>query len=677
MHQLSKRLDWLLSASCAAAGIAVLAACATMPESGLPSPKPWSSLNDCFRRDVALSPDQLSAMARDCASAQAAGDPRRTSVDRASAAFNAAAALNQIANRSDTEPNCRNSADCYELSLRLLDQSDAHQRDDQIDIVAGGKASDRFRVARRLERARAFYGLARADEGERSCGGTTNCLSRASATLEGVDLELSQRDETEDGDALVCELLDVRSRVNGARGAVVVHKTRADLREMSRLCPDRRSAAVDHLAELSFEDAETLRREFLGVHSSVSAGIGVGMRAVASYQDSMVVERFKERALNASGLTLRETARRDPEQARVRLAEAADAFRDLAALATRQGNVQGEAHAQSQLGQTLRMRVRIEAYNWQTERRALLRQAETAFARAHSLGGDAKDLLRLAETRVDLNALDAAKSDYRAAIQDLRGVDRAQARVALATVLETLGERSEALEALELALAERPNDPATAYKFARLTFDAGRVQDAAPLLRSVVDRLEPPVFADAHYLLSVADMLDGDPGWRERAVAHAEQAVRAGDGRAQYARQACLAHIQSDEDDVKTGASITWCEGIAGAEGDLLLGMYLLKQAQSQDVSAYSQTSQSRWRAVLNDAEAAFRNGQRELALSPPKRRTVYFDDLGRNVELAAELDRGLAVIRRCRRDSVIEPTDPQWAALETFFGRYGVLRCS
>ena len=68
-------------------------------------------------------------MADLCGGASAAGNPTRSGIDRANAAFNAAAALNAIAETAEGSAICATASACYQSALDQLDSSVANQRD--------------------------------------------------------------------------------------------------------------------------------------------------------------------------------------------------------------------------------------------------------------------------------------------------------------------------------------------------------------------------------------------------------------------------------------------------------------------------------------------------------------------------------------------------------------------
>jgi tetratricopeptide (TPR) repeat protein len=270
-----------------------------------------------------------------------------------------------------------------------------------------------------------------------------------------------------------------------------------------------------------------------------------------------------------------------------------------------------------------------------------------------------------------------AEAAYRSALAAGSGAGHETAALSLARILERTGKTEEALDVLQKAIVSGFQPAALRYDIGRLQFGRSEFPGVIDALSPVASTLPAAQAAEARYMLSIAETVLRRAGWQTRARSYADEAAQADSTSAKYARQSCLSHILGGGPEVKSGASLQRCRPGNTGESHLLRGMYFLKQAQLSDVSAYDRASQDYWRGILRLAQDAFQSGEAALKADPETIASPRFDDLGRQIDLAAVLAQGQQVVERCRRDAVIEPGSQTWKDLEAFYGHYGVLKCS
>ena len=617
-------------------------------------------------------------MAQLCAGDTAAGDPTRSGIVRANAYFNAAAAYNVVAASGSLSGLCDTSTACSQTALNLLDKSMASQQDNQIRPSASASqttANERFVLRRKLERARALHGLALGGTTDASCGTRTACLTAATQTLDSLNVEPGLASEDAGAVHLSCEVLDVRWRVNAELGREREYRYVDDLRRIEQACPAFAASASDKLAEISFERAERVRESLAqdDPPPSVEAALG----AITDYRDAAAISRFELPAHRGMGSVYRALATREPAGARTYLERAIEAYGDAVELGTPTAPVDARASDLEHLGTSLIALAPLTGRPGSQASLDVYADAAEALQDSVDLAPTPARYLSLGEARGAAGQYEASVAAYQTAIASLSGTEKAKANLALVGILDKKGDAAGALQLLKQIAAENADNPEVQYEIGSREFGKGNLNAALTALRPVVNSLQSNDAADAHYMISVAEVALRKPDWQKRAFDHAERAVALNARDWTYKRQACLANILRGGKAVKNGSSLVRCPDIDTPEAKLLRGMYFLKQAQTMDVSAYDLASQTRWRSVLRSAEEAFLNGQDALQEDSDGERLVWFDDLQANVDLGSRLGQGLTVIQRCNREITIGPNDPAWRDLNAFFGYYGVLKCS
>jgi tetratricopeptide (TPR) repeat protein len=311
------------------------------------------------------------------------------------------------------------------------------------------------------------------------------------------------------------------------------------------------------------------------------------------------------------------------------------------------------------------------------ERQALAERAASALQSAVDLAPTAVRYAVLGDAYADTGQCTLAIPAYNSAIPGLAAAHKVSTILALSAAYDACGQPDLALQTLNQASAAGNVSAEVRYEIGRKEFNNGNFQAALGALRAAESGLNGLQAAEANYMMSVAETITRPDGWQKSALSHAERAVSLNARTWVYNRQACLATILKGGKSVKDGTSLARCPDAGTPEASLLRGMFFLKQAQSMDVSAYNLASQTQRRSVLQAAETAFTRGQEALTDAPDRERLVQFDDLQANVDIAARLQQGLTVIQRCNREVTLGPQDPVWNDLNTFYGHYGILKCS
>jgi tetratricopeptide (TPR) repeat protein len=661
-----------------AIGVLLAASCTSTPAASQPSIAQWSGLQDCFDRDVAVPDTSASSMATLCGGASAAEDPAHSGIARANAYFNAAAAYNAVAKSGQEIGLCESSAACHQVALNFLDNSIVNQTDDQVLTGAansGAGLNSRFVLRRQLERAIALRGLASDALGVERCGGRTACLAEAAKTLEAFDAGTAFKANQPSANALGCRVLDERWRVNFARGRQFEYQYVEDLIQVDKACPSLSCAAGDQLAEIAFHRAERIRAGLSIEGASPSLDTALG--AITDYKEAAKVARFELASNRGMGAVYQMLSRLQPSGARSYLENAVESYQRTLELGIQSELDDARAEDFDRLGTSLAALAGRSSHPGSEERIALYVRAADAFRGAIALSPSPSRYLRLAEANAAIGEYAASAAAYRSAIAGLSGGEKTQASLALVVILDRMGHDADALGLLNQVSAEAPDTPEVEYEIGLREFNDGQMEAALAKLAPVVERLPAEDAAESHYMISAAEVALRKPGWRKRALTHADLAVALNAGRWAYSRQDCLAHVLAGGAAVKTGSSLMRCPEAEGAEAKLLRGMYLLKQAQSLDVSAYDLASQTRWRGVLRSAEAEFQHGLALLQGESSRNRKVWFDDLQAEVDVASRLGQAISIVQRCTRETDLGPDDPAWQDMESFFGFYGVLKCS
>ena len=668
----------LWTSSLGALGVLSAVSCASTPAPEPADMAVWSGFDDCFQRTVSVPSADAERMARTCAGDSAAGDPSRSGIVRANAYFNAASAYNALAASGAPNALCPESAACSQTALSLLEQSRASQQDTQIrptGNTAQDAMNERFVLRRKLEQSRALQGLAESGDPNASCGTKAACLTTASGLLGPIDVEPALASDDQDAAHLACDVLNVRWQVNNGLGRAQEHLYVDDLRRIVQACPSYAASASDRLAEISFDRAELVRASLAGQADSAPS-VDAALGAITDYRAALNVDRFKLPAYRGMGAVYSALATLDPAGARTYFESATEALGNAVALGAATEPAGARASDLSQLGNGLMDLARLTGRPGTAERQDLYQRAATALQDAVNLAPTPARYLSLGEAYGATGQYPQSIAAYRSAIGGLTGPDKAEASLALAGVLDLSGDSEGALQALEQA-SQGAGSPDIQFEIGRRKFADGQLSQALVALRPAVGSLSGNDAAEAHYMISVAEMALRTPGWEQRAFDHAEGAIRIDSRTPEYIRQDCLANIAKGGKAVKEGTSLSRCPDLDTPDSRLLRGMYFLKQAQSLDVSAYNLASQTRWRSILGSAENAFTSGQDALQADPDSGKAIWFDDLQAEVDLSEKLDQGLTVVKRCNREITINPGDPAWTKLDAFFGHYGVLKCS
>lgn len=668
----------LWSSSLGALGVLSAVSCASAPATEPAGMAVWSGFDDCFQRDVGVPSADTERMAQTCAGDSAAGDPARSGIVRANAYFNAASAYNALAAGNTANTLCQDKGTCSQTALNLLEKSFASQQDNQIH-PAGSAAqtaiNDRFVLRRKLEQSRALLGLADSGKLDASCGTKAACLTTASGLLGSVNVEPALASDDKEAARLACDVLDVRWQVNNGLGRAQEHLYVDDLRRIVQACPSYAASASDRLAQIAFDRAELVRAS-LAQQTDPAPSVDAALGAITDYRAALTVDRFKLPGNRGMGAVYRALAKLDPAGARTYFTSAVEAFDDTVALGAETEPTGARATDLEDLGVSLIDLAHLTGRPGSAERQELYQRAATALQAAINLAPTPARYLSLGEAYGATGRYPQSISAYRSAIAGLSGPAKAEASLSLASVLDLSGDAAGALQALEQA-SQGAASPDIQLEIGRRKFADGQLNQALIALRPAVGGLSGRDAAEANYMISVAEMALRTPGWEKRAFDHAESAILIDSRTPEYIRQDCLANIENGGKAVKQGTSLQRCPDLDTPESRLLRGMYLLKQAQSLDVSAYNLASQTRWRSVLGSAEEAFTSGQEALEAAADDEHIVWFDDLQAEVDLSEKLAQGLTVVKRCNREVAINPGDPAWAKLDAFFGHYGVLKCS
>ena len=652
--------------------------CASTPSPSDTGFHNWSGLQDCFRRDVQPQPGTAERMALTCSGSQAAADPRKNGIDRASAHFNAALAFNFLADQETASLACDTPGSCARFSLDHIERSFIHQEAllPATNTAASG-ADQRFDIRRRLVQAAALKGSSEVQAA--ACGTPEECLTAANDALGSYSWEALAASEDQVVSALACRGLNLRSQVNYLRGPAQEPLEMADLRQMVQRCPDFSAAAVKRLAAIAFRRAEQLHASMLNMSGSQpdkAQAIALGTSAASSYKDALRSDELKLPAYRNMGLVHLKLAELDRPSASSHYQAAADAFNAAQALSQATG---GADHAGDleRLGMSYLSLVNASDNLTPIEEETLINSAvralETAIAQAPAYQG----WLKLGEAYARAGRAKDAETAYRAALA-LGGTDKGeQASLSLARLLEKAGKPSDALSVLEPLYASGHSGLDLQYEVGRLRFTQKDYAGAIDALTRAGARLQSPRDAEAHYMTGISESILRRPGWQSRMLAHADAAAQSNSFSAKYIRLDCLAHILNGGKEVRTAASLQRCPAGSTPERSLLRGMYFLKQAQLMDVSAYNAASQEYWRSVLRLAEDSFRAGQEAAKTQPSAATRLWFDDLQREVNIEDMLASGLTVVSRCRREVTVPLESSTWAGLDAFFGHYGVLKCS
>ena len=673
-HQANSRKGW---------AVALLLAFTATGCASTPSPSdtvfhPWSGLQDCFRRDVQPQPGTAERMALTCSGSQAAADPRKNGIDRASAHFNAALAFNVLADQAAASLACETPGGCTRFALDHIERSFIHQEALLPATNAAASGADRrFDIRRRLVQAAALKGSSEVQAA--ACGTPEECLTAANDALGSYSWEALAASEDQVVSALACRGLNLRSQVNYLRGPAQEPLEMADLRQMVQRCPDFSAAAVERLAAIAFRRAEQLHASMLDADGSPSGkaeAISLGTSAVSSYTDALRSDELKLSAYRNIGLIHLKLADIDRPGAALHFEAAIEAFKAAQALSQPTGGTEHagdlERLGTSYLG-LADARDRITPLEEETLISSAVRALEAATLQAPAY----QSWITLGGAYARAGREKDAEAAYRAALA-LGGTDKGeQASLSLARLLEKAGKPGDALSVLEPLYASGHSGLDLQYEVGRLRFIQTDYAGAIEALTRVTAPLQGPRAAEAHYMAGISESILRRPGWQSRMLTHADAAAQSNSFSAKYIRLDCLAHILNGGKEVRTAASLQRCPAGSTPERSLLRGMYFLKQAQLMDVSAYNAASQEYWRSVLRLAEDSFRAGQEAAKTQPGAATRIWFDDLQREVNIEDMLASGLTVVSRCRREVTVPLESSTWAGLDAFFGHYGVLKCS
>lgn len=668
------RLAMVLAMVCVCAG------CATQPvQSGDIIPH-WASASDCFSRNVAATDQNAERMALACSGPQAGADPNRSGVDRATAYFNAATGYTHLAASGSTSLACGSSAACYQFALKFIEKSYDNQEDALIAVnqsSIGTNIDGLFVLRRKLVHAQAL--MESAQSGNSACAEPDDCLNTAAEALAAYDFESFAASGDEPITAIACQALDLNARINALRGVDHEYAAVTSLRSIVRYCPSFSDNASGKLAQIAFDRGEQLRKSMLDSIISKAPpaeSAALGASAVISYRDALRAETPKLPAYRGLGSVYLDLAVLQPGNAAEHYEAAAEAFDSAQKISS---GAAGESHSEdlTQLGDSYLKLVDAKRQIETEEKDSLINAAIRVLEKSVLLSPTYSRQLMLGNAYEQSGRNKDAEATYRSAMAAGESSANDSATLALARLLERTNKADEALAVLETGFAAGLQTPSVRYEIGRLRFSKSNFEGAIDALSPVVGKFGDAQTAEAHYMLSVAEAVLRRSGWQARARTHADAAAQANSFSAKYSRQLCLSHIVSGGSDVRTGASLQRCPVDDTPEKHLLRGMYFLKQAQLLDVSAYDSGSQDYWRSVLRLAEDSFQSGQQTLKLLPVVKSKLRFDDLGRDIDLAVALAQGTMVVERCRRETSIETGSQTWKELESFFGHYGVLKCS
>lgn len=673
-NQSSRRRGWAIALllGFAAAG------CASTPPPSESGFEHWSSLQDCFRRDVEPQLRDAERMALTCSGNQAAADPHKNGIDRASAHFNAALAFNLLADQEAASLACETPDACTRFALDHIEKSFIHQDAPfPSGNAAASVADQRFDLRRRLAHAAALKASSEAQTA--ACGSPEECLTAANDALGSYNWEALAASEDPALSALACNGLNLRSKVNFLRGPAQESFELADLRQIVQRCPAFSAAAVERLAGISLQRAEQLHASMLNMGGSQpdkAQAIALGTSAVSSYKDALRSDELKLSAYRNMGLAHLKLAELDRPNASFHFEAAVEAFNAAQALSQATG---GAVHAGDlqRLGASYLSLIDASDRLTPLEKETLVNGAVRALETAISQAPAYQSWIKLGEAYARAGRQKDAESAYRAALALGDADNGEQASLSLARLLEKAGKPAEALAVLEPLYTSGKAGPDLEYAVGRLRFSGADYAGAIDALARVIPRLQSPLDAEAHYMAGISESILRRPGWQSRMLAHGDSAAQSNSFSVKYIRLDCLAHILNGGKDVRTASSLQRCPSGNTPERFLLRGMYFLKQAQLMDISAYNAASQDYWRSVLRLAEESFRAGQQAAKAQPGASTKVWFDDLQREVNVEDMLASGLTVISRCRREVTIPTESSTWAGLDSFFGHYGVLKCS
>ena len=654
--------------------------CATTPAGSGAGMPVWTSSKDCFSRDVLETVQYAEQMAIGCAGPDAAADPNRSGVERATAYFNAAAGYNLLGASGTASLACETSSACYQFALNLIEKSFVNQEDALVskdNASSLRKVDERFILRRRLAQARALTGTA--ESGGAACAEPEKCLGAAAEALSTQDLAALAARPDDPVAAIACQALDLNVQISQLLGAEHEYAAVTDLRQIIRSCPSLAASATNTLAKIAYNRGEQLRKSMADSSTAGaprSESLALGVSAVSSYHEALRSDSVSLAAYRGLGAAQLALAALEPGKAAEHFGAARDAFDAAQKISA---STPDDAHAEDleQLGVSYLSLAGAKRPVDALEQESLIGAAIRALVKSTSLAPTYDRQMILGEAYELAGRYTEAEDIYRSALDSGQSAGKEAAALALARLLERTGKTQDALSVLQTAFATGLQSASVRYEIGRLQFAKSDFTGVIQALSPVAATVPAAQSAEAQYMLSVAETVLRRDGWQARARAYADEAAQANSFSAKYARQACLSHILASGPDVKSGASLQRCPAGDTAEKYLLRGMYFLKQAQLIDVSAYDTASQDYWRSVLRLAQDAFESGEEALKSHPEAKARPRFDDLGREIDLAVLLAQGNLVVERCRRDASIETGSQTWKDLEAFFGHYGVLKCS
>ncbi len=666
------------------AGLAIVfivTACASMPAIDNNDGTQWTNLQDCFMRDVVVLPSNAEFIAKICGGPEVAGNSSLTGKQRSSATYNAAMANYQLAQNSLSGGNLSIGASRLEDAHLMIESSYLHEMDQVTN-----EPTKEFYLNREWLTARiALTASELAPSQAVYCGPKEQCLRASISRYETLELSapfltaLDAQTGKKQAAPLLCKILDDRSAVYQKIGDRYLYLSQDDLNQMVLLCPDYTEIAKERLAEIAFSQADQSRVDLVVLsepHLNRDRNRREALGAITNYEKAAIAPRYKLSAERGIGEVSLWLSGWDREFEAENIKRAAEAFERAA----KQAAVQQDSIAEAEMRTLQGHAVFTLAHSMTSDpssKSDLYHEALKAFEAAVEIDATPMRRLQLARAQSAVGELIAAKKNYRIGISALSGADRAAAQLELASVHAALDEMTEERQLLDSVYSQTQAQPGLQFSVGKRLYEIGELQIARQALLRASENLPANDRAEANYILSVTDLILRPTGWKTTSVTRAERAIQLANGDARYSRQACLTHILRAGEPLKKGSDAPWCERRGSAAENLLAGMYLLKRAQSMEVSAYDVTSQSRWRAMLRLAEDIFKEGLTRAESAEQTPILVRFDDLQRDVNIDAQLSNGLLVISRCRRDIALEPGDEEWINLDAFFGHYGVLKCS
>ena len=538
------------------AGASGCATSVTGSGAGMPA---WTSSKDCFNRDVLETVQYAEQMAIGCAGPEAAADPNRSGVDRATAYFNAAAGYNLLGAAGTTSLACETSSACYQFALNLIEKSFVNQEDGLVlkdNASSLRKVDERFILRRRLAQARALAGTA--DSEGAACAEPEKCLGAAAKALATQDLAAIAARPDDPVAAIACQALDLNVQISQLLGAEHEYAAVTDLRQIIRSCPSLAASATNTLAKIAYNRGEQLRKSMADSSAAgapPSQSVALGVSAVSNYRDALRSDTDGLAAYRGLGAVYLALAALEPGKAVEHFGAARDAFDAAQKISA---STPDDAHAEDleQLGVSYLNLAGAKRPVDALEQESLISAAIRALVKSASLAPTYDRQMILGETYELAGRYAEAEDIYRTALASGQSAGQEAAALSLARLLERTGNARDGLSVLQTAFATGLQGAPVRYEIGRLQFGKSDFAGVIEALSPVAATLPAAQSAEARYMLSVAETVLRRAGWQARARTYADDAAQANSFSAKYSRQACLSHIHASGSDVKSGASL-------------------------------------------------------------------------------------------------------------------------